>query len=199
MIWTSWSTLFKFSPGLRSSDYVGLLNELTSLQEVICALRNEALSSSRSYKKRLWPQRDAAVQLQYLGTQWHTNDAGKHHPHDTTTSWYSWHQNGFMLFTHKCCAAISMLQQKPGFVRRGSVLSLLDRSLLPIATRRSMIFLFSAAELCMILGFWCSSAPRFNELCFLCAAYLCRGQQYLLTGPHSVYRNFWGYLACHVE
>lgn len=41
---------------------------------------------------RLWPQRDTAVQQQYLATLWRTNNTGKRTPHDATTSCYSWHK-----------------------------------------------------------------------------------------------------------
>lgn len=56
-------------------------------------------------------------------------------PAGTADTW----QDGFMLFTYFFCLAICMLQQKPGFVRPGGVLSLLSRPLLPITTHCSVI------------------------------------------------------------
>lgn len=83
---------------------------------MIRALRNEALSSSSIYlkKEKRWPWRDTAVQQQYLGTLWRTNDASvqENIPYMTPppAGTADTRQDGFMLFTQKFCPAISMLQ-----------------------------------------------------------------------------------------
>lgn len=162
------------------SDHVGHLNGPISCHvpetnsTLFGALKDFALSSSsidikKKRRDRLWPRSDAVVQQWYLRTLWHTNDTGKHTPHDATTSWYRWHQDKAMLFTQKNCPAISVCNRNQDLpdqeVFFHSTIAHFCRSRPTVV--RSFSSQMTVVEPCMVLGFWYSFAQKVQWVVFV--------------------------------
>lgn len=89
-------------------------------------------------------KQEVICDFEYYPPQESKRHTWNHNLHKANTRWYGLRQDEAMLFTQMNYPAMSMMQQKPGFVRPGGVRSLCNHPFLPITTNVSITFLIWA-------------------------------------------------------